>query len=95
MRFQVGDTVRVKGERRAGHVRTPSYIRGKTGLVSRVHGTFRNPEQLAYGQDGLPKVPLYYVSFDASEVWGGPPSADRVVVDIYEHWLEPVDKGRP
>lgn len=88
-RFRVGDRVRVRDEAPAGHVRTPSYIRGKVGVVSRVHGSFRNPEQLAYGADGLPKTPLYYVTFDAAGVWGGPPSSDRVVVDIYEHWLEP------
>ena len=88
-RFRAGDRVRVKQERRPGHVRTPSYIRGKIGVVSRVHGSFRDPERLAYGEDGLPKVPLYYVAFDASHVWGGRPATDQVVVDIYEHWLEP------
>ena len=88
-RFGVGDRVRVKDEVRPGHVRTPSYILGKTGVVSRLHGSYRNPEDLAYGRDGLPKVPLYYVAFDASHVWGGPPTTDKVIVDIYEHWLEP------
>jgi hypothetical protein len=88
-RFREGDRVRVKDEARPGHIRTPSYIMGKTGVVSRVHGSFRNPEQLAYGQDGLPKVPLYCVAFDAQHVWGRPTGSDKVVVDVYEHWLEP------
>ena len=37
----------------------------------------------------MPEVPLYYVAFDAAHVWEGPPTADSVVVDLYEHWLEP------
>ena len=87
--FRVGDRVRVRDEARPGHIRTPSYIMGKVGVVSRVHGSYRNPEQLAYGEEGLPEVPLYYVAFDAAHVWGGPPSGDSVIVDLYEHWLEP------
>jgi hypothetical protein len=54
-----------------------------------VYGEFRNPESLAFGRDGLPKKTLYLVAFDQSEVWGrtaGP--KDKVLVDIYEHWLE-------
>ncbi|MBA2447266.1 MAG: nitrile hydratase subunit beta [Chloroflexi bacterium] len=89
MRFSEGDLVRVIERSRSGHVRTPSYIFGKTGVISRIHGSFRNPEQLAYGEDGLPKAPLYYVAFDAAQVWGGSPRPDKVIVDIYEHWLEP------
>jgi nitrile hydratase subunit beta len=88
-RFREGDRVRVKDEARPGHVRTPAYIVGKTGLVERIHGTYRNPEQLAYGGDGLPKVALYYVRFDARDVWGDRPGSDTLAVDIYEHWLEP------
>ena len=88
-RFQEGDRVRVRDEARPGHIRTPRYIMGKVGVVRRVHGSYRNPEQLAYGEDGLPEVPLYYVAFDAAHVWEGPPTADSVVVDLYEHWLEP------
>lgn len=88
-RFREGDRVRVRDEARPGHVRTPTYIMGKVGLVHRVHGSYRNPEALAYGAEGLPTVPLYYVQFEADHVWGGPPTHDRVIVDLYEHWLEP------
>ena len=81
--------MRVKTAEASGHVRTPTYIRGKTGVVRALHGTFRNPEQLAYGQEGMPKVPLYFVTFQAQDVWGGSRRSDKVVVDLYEHWLEP------
>jgi hypothetical protein len=89
-RFKAGDRVRVRADDRPGHIRTPFYIRGKTGWVERVHGTFLNPESLAYGQDGLPKRPLYLVGFQQAAVWDryGAPK-DKLFIDIYEHWLEP------
>lgn len=96
-RFRPGDRVWVRDEERPGHIRTPHYIRGRTGLIEAVHGTFRNPESLAYGGDGLPKRPLYSVEFLQSEVWpsryhGSP--HDRIYVDIFEHWLEPASEPR-
>lgn len=90
-RFEPGDRVRVRTGLAAGHCRTPAYIRGKTGTIERLHGRFRNPESLAYGRDGLPQQPLYLVSFPQGDVWArypGPPQ-DRVLLDLYEHWLEP------
>ena len=83
--------MRVRTEDRPGHVRTPFYIRGKTGWVERVHGEFLNPESLAYGRDGLPKRPLYLVGFYQAEVWGDTNASarDKLYVDIYEHWLDP------
>jgi len=90
-RFKTGDRVTVKFEDRAGHLRTPWYIRGKAGRIEKVYGDFLNPETLAFGKDGLPKKTLYLVAFNQAEVWGnavGP--KDKVLVDIYEHWLEPL-----
>ncbi|HEX9265196.1 MAG TPA: SH3-like domain-containing protein [Candidatus Binatia bacterium] len=92
--FKPGDRVKVKVEDRPGHIRTPWYIRGKTGWIERVHGDFLNPESLAFGRDGLPKKTLYLVAFDQSDVWGkSAVRTDKVLVDIYEHWLEPVASG--
>jgi hypothetical protein len=52
---------------------------------------FAIPEQLAYGLDGLPKRTLYLVGFDYDELWGTPAGPkDKVLVDIYEHWLDSV-----
>ena len=88
-RFRPGDRVTVKFEDRPGHIRTPWYIRGKTGWVERIHGDFRNPESLAFGRDGLPKKTLYLVAFNQSDVWGqSAGSKDKLLVDIYDHWLE-------
>ena len=90
-RFKRGDAVRVRAVEPRGHIRTPWYIQGKTGAVERVHGAFRNPESLAYGGDGLPKPSLYLVRFAHADVWKprGRASRDAILVDVYEHWLEP------
>ncbi len=93
-RFAPGDRVRVRRARPPGHIRTPFYIRGKTGEVERVCGAFANPEELAYGRDGLPARALYRVRFAQREVWPGyaGPAHDTVDVEIYEHWLEPAGR---
>jgi nitrile hydratase len=87
-----GDRVRVREAFPPGHVRTPYFVRGCTGDVCEIAGAFPNPEELAYGRDGMPAIPLYRVSFKQSDVWDGydGPAADSIVIDIYEHWLEPV-----
>lgn len=84
MSFGRGDVVRVADRPHPGHHRTPSYLKGKTGTVKRVHATFRNPETRAYGGDGLPERRLYLVMFDLP----GARSGDHVLADVYEHWLE-------
>jgi nitrile hydratase len=91
-RFKPGQRVRVRADDRPGHIRTPFYVRGKTGWVERVHGDFLNPESLAYGKDGLPEKTLYLVGFHQKEVWDeySAGSNDKLFVDIYDHWLEPL-----
>jgi nitrile hydratase beta subunit-like protein len=89
-RFKPGDPVRVRRAFPPGHIRTPFYIRGKSGRIERLCGSFANPEELAFGRHGLPALPLYGVRFAQRVVWpdyGG--SADTIDIEIYEHWLEP------
>jgi nitrile hydratase len=90
MTYRVGERVMVAARAPGAHHRTPSYIKGKTGRIERVHATFRNPETRAYGDDGLPEVPLYLVSFAQSELWPGARTGGghAVYVDVFEHWLE-------
>jgi nitrile hydratase len=91
-KFKPGDRVRVRFEDRPGHIRTPWYIRGKTGSVERIQGEFLNPESLGHGGDGLPKKVLYSVAFPQGEVWerySG--KQDKLFVDIFEHWLDPAN----
>jgi hypothetical protein len=91
-RFQTGDTVRVRVGSPAGHFRTPVYVQGKIGVVEARHGAFPNPESLAHGGDGLPEQFLYLVRFDQTTIWPQYPATfrDKLLIDIYEHWLEPV-----
>jgi nitrile hydratase len=88
--FERGDTVRVRKVDAPGHIRTPHYIRGKTGMIESFVGFFRNPEELAYGRSGLPLRALYRVRFAQSHVWPGYAGApaDTLDIDLYEHWLE-------
>ncbi len=93
-RFSPGAAVRVRDLPVKGHMRTPSYIRGRRGWVERCHGQFPDPEQRAYGRDGLPAKPLYLVRFRQADVWPGYATpSDSLVLDLFEHWLEPVAHG--
>jgi hypothetical protein len=88
--FAPGQPVRVIEREANGHARTPRYVRGKRGVVERICGAFRAPEELAYGKyDGEPR-PLYRVRFAQREVWPdyAGTSGDTLDVEIYEHWLE-------
>lgn len=95
-RFKMGTRVRVLAGWPPGHVRTPWYIRGRIGVVERVLGQFGNPEELAYGREGAPKLPLYRVRFALADIWGEHAvtagdlaRADTIDVEVYESWLEP------
>ena len=91
-RFKSGDAVMVRTDPSVGHVRTPSYLKGRRGVILRDFGAWPNPQELAYGKSGLPKRTNYWVQFTMDEVWGGDgayASGDSVVAEIYEHWLEP------
>ena len=92
-RFAPGDRVFVQRAYPPGHLRTPYYIRGKSGVIERICGSFANPEELALGRDGLPTRPLYRVRFPQTEVWPdyAGPSQDTVDIEIFEHWLAPAD----
>ena len=92
-RFAPGDRVRVRLAHPPGHIRTPYYVRGKAGVVERICGSFRNPEELAFGRDGKPARPLYRVNFEQRELWRDylGRAGDSVEVEIFEHWLEPAD----
>jgi nitrile hydratase len=89
-RFAPGDRVRVADRIAIGHCRTPWYLRGKRGEVASIHGTYRDPERLAYHQPGLPAQVLYKVRFKQREIWDRyeGPQTDQLEADIYEYWLE-------
>ncbi len=88
--FAPGTGVRVREDwpeaRGPAHIRTPHYVRGRSGRVVRCLGRFRNPEDLAFARPA-PEIPLYHVAFAPAGIWpdaGG----DEIVIEIFEHWLE-------
>ena len=93
-KFTPGERVRVRERFPPGHVRTPWYCRGKTGEVERICGRFRNPEQLAYGNREAVHEVLYRIGFASRSLWPDYDASehDRVEIEIYEHWLEPVSE---
>lgn len=85
-----GARVRVRAMAPPGHVRTPHYLRGRTGVVERVLGPFPNPEELAYRRRSDP-LPLCRVRFRMGDLWDGAEAPDDVLeAEIYAHWLEEV-----
>ena len=93
-KFAPGDRVRVHERYPPGHVRTPWYCRGQIGEIERICGRFRNPEQLAYGNRDAAHEVLYRVGFPSPSLWPdyGGSERDRVEIEIYEHWLDPVSE---
>ncbi len=98
-RFKPGDRVRVDDRASLGHCRAPWYLRGQSGIVGEVLGTFRDPQRLAYHRPGLPAQPLYKVRFKQSALWPAytGPSRDQLEADISENWLvaEAASKAHP
>lgn len=95
MTYEPGDRVRVLLSEKPGHVRTPDYLKGKSGWVESLIGAFPNPEDLAYGLSGHPERRLYKVGFRQVDLWDDYDglAGDRLCVDVYEHWLEPSEGG--
>jgi nitrile hydratase beta subunit len=92
-RFRIGDRVRAKNINPTSHTRLPRYVRGRPGVIERLHGCHVFPDTNALGKGENPQW-LYTVRFDARDLWG--PEADpmlKVSVDAWEPYLEPVDQG--
>lgn len=90
--FAPGAAVRVRNDwpeaRGPVHIRTPHYVRGAEGRIVCALGAFPNPEELAFARPAS-CVPLYHVAFAPHEIWPDARDQDELLVEIYEHWLEP------
>jgi nitrile hydratase len=87
-RFRVGDQVQVERANPAGNPRTPRYIRGKSGVVTVLHGAIVNP----IDHHGV-YPPLCSVLFRVRDVFGGG-SDDTLSVDLHEDWLRAAGTSR-
>lgn len=88
----VGAAVRVLALDPPGHVRTPWFLRGRTGVVAARVAEHRDPEHLAYGRRDGPAVPVWRVRFAQADLWPDYRGAalDSVTADLFETWLEPL-----
>ncbi|MEP3276677.1 MAG: SH3-like domain-containing protein [Stappiaceae bacterium] len=91
-RYAKGDLVHIRKAYPIGHCRTPYYTRGLDGVVERMCGKFSNPEELAYGRDGHPPLPLYRIRISMGDLWPdyNGLANDTLEVEVFEHWLDPV-----
>jgi nitrile hydratase beta subunit len=89
-RYRVGDRVRMYAGAVPHHTRLPGYVRGKRGVVDRVHGVHVFADAHALGRGEQPHW-LYGVVFDGRDLWPGDGSETRlkVGVDAWEPYLEP------
>ena len=86
--LEPGARVAIKDMTPPGHLRTPHYLRGRTGTIERVLGPYKNPEQLAYALPA-PERMLYRVRFSMADLWGvAEHPGDTLDAEIYEHWID-------
>lgn len=83
-KFSAGDRVRIKTENPGDPKRVPKYIKGKTGIVQKVHGRIINPRD---HRDERPT--LYSVAFSSGELFPEASKKDKVFVDVFEDWMIP------
>jgi len=87
-RFAPGDRVRVRDEHVPGHVRMPSYIRGRTGMVVSESPAYPFPDAHAHGV-AAEDEPTYDVRFRSEDLWPGSSDAALVHVGVFQSYLEP------
>ncbi len=86
-RFTVGDRVRVRRMRPAGHTRCPRYVRGAEGIVEAVRGTDAFPD---IGPYQGPAEPVYAVAFRSEDLFGASDEGGwTVAFDLFDSYLEP------
>jgi nitrile hydratase subunit beta len=86
-RFKVGDAVRMFAGNVPHHTRLPHYVRGRRGVVERVHGAHVFADAHATGRGEQPHW-LYTVVFDAHDLWPDAARGVRVSVDAWEPYME-------
>jgi nitrile hydratase len=88
-RYRLGQTVVTRAAPVDHPTRLPAYLRGKTGIIDRIHGCHVFADSHAQGLGEDPQW-LYTVVFEARELWGAKAAAGhRVSFDAWQPYLEP------
>ena len=90
-RFNVGDRVCARTINPIGHTRLPRYIRGRSGVVTRLHGVHSFDDSKSQGLGPQPQH-IYNVRFEARELWGEEASeTESVYIDMWDSYLDAED----
>ena len=90
-KFCEGDAVRVSNQHISTHTRLPGYVKGKIGIVHKVHGCHVFADDNAKGSGENPQW-LYNIRFNANDLWGEARAQARSVhVDCWEPHLSKVE----
>ena len=88
-RFEVGDEVVTRTMHPAGHTRLPRYVRGKRGVIHKVHGIATFPDTNAHGLGQHPRT-VYSVRFAGRDLWGDAAEQGQFLyVDLWDSYLDP------
>ncbi len=91
-RFVAGQVVRVADDHPIGHTRRARYIRGRRGVIERVHDAFIYPDSAGNGGGEDPRR-VYTVRFRLVDLWGeqtGDPNGS-LYFDVWEPYLSAED----
>ncbi len=94
-RFSLGQRVRIADRAEPRHHRVPAYVKGRAGTVQRVCLPQPRPEVVGYADEDELRLPVYRVRLAQTALWPryqGRPE-DSLEIEIFEHWLEPLDAG--
>ncbi|MGO8697665.1 MAG: SH3-like domain-containing protein [Limisphaerales bacterium] len=89
--FKVGEQIRISLRYPVGHYRVPMYMRGKRGIVELIlEPKAVNNEEEGFGRNAGLKGYYYRVGVPLTELWPGYAGSpqDRLVIEVFESWLE-------
>jgi nitrile hydratase len=91
MIFAPGQRVRTRLGGTDGHTRLPVYARGRVGTVHRHRGDYPLPDELVAQGHSNPQA-LYSICFEARDLWGDDAGKHRVYLDLYQSYLQALEK---
>ena len=87
-KFATGDRVTVVDGPSLGHTRRAGYVRGRTGTIATLHGSYVYPDTNAMG-GGEGSEYVYTVEFTGEELWGDEGANTTIYIDLWEPYLLP------